>query len=145
MSDRQQIINIIEAGYAARLRGDLDGVLAAFCDDACFRLNSGPAEPALSKSVESRAALRTAMGELIDNFEFSNMKIINCIIEGQNAAVHSKMTVRAKGTGNVIETELFDLVEIRDGKIASFTQFFDTASAMAMLQPASQAPIAATA
>ncbi len=54
---------------------------------------------------------------------------------GSKAAVHSRMTVRAKATGNVMETELFDLVEIRDGKIASFTQFFDTASAMAMLQP----------
>jgi len=89
--------------------------------------------------------LRTAMGELIDNFEFSDMKILDCIIEGSKAAVHSKMTVRAKGTKNVIETELFDLVEIRDGKIASFTQFFDTASAMAMLPPPEQAPVAARA
>jgi ketosteroid isomerase-like protein len=138
MSDRQQVIDIITAGYAARVRGDLDGVMQAFCDDACFRLNTGPAEPLLSKSVDTRSALRTAMGELIDNFHFSDMKVLDCIVEGQKAAVHSRMTVRAKSTGNVIVTELFDLIELKDGKIVSFTQFFDTASAMAMLQQPAQ-------
>jgi ketosteroid isomerase-like protein len=134
MSDRQQIINIIETGYAARVKGDLDGVMQAFCEDARFKLNTTPVEPVLAKCVEDRTALRTAMGELIDHFEFSDMKILDCIVEGSKAAVHSKMTVRAKGTNKTIETELFDLVEIRDGKIASFTQFFDTASAMGLLK-----------
>jgi ketosteroid isomerase-like protein len=134
MSDRQQIMKIIETSYAARVRGDLDGVMQAFCEDANFRLNSTSAEPAFAKCAEDRAALRTAMGELIDNFEFTELTILDCIIEGSKAAVHSKLSVRAKGTNKRMETELFDLVEIRDGKIASFTQFFDTASAMELVK-----------
>lgn len=133
MSDRQQIMQTIEAGYAARVRGDLDGVMQAFCDGACFRLNTTPVEPALAHFAEDRNALRASMAQLIDNFDFRDLKILDCIIEGSKAAVHSTLTVRAKGTGKEIQTELFDLMEFKDGKIASFTQFFDTASAMGLL------------
>jgi ketosteroid isomerase-like protein len=37
--------------------------------------------------------------------------------------------VRSRQTGNVAVTESVDLVEFRDGKVASYTQFFDTAIA----------------
>ena len=145
MSDRQRILDIITTGYAARQKGDLDGVMQAFCDNAQFRLNSTPAEPMLARSTESKQALRAAMGELIEQFEFSGMEILTCVVEGSTAAVHSKMKVKAKSTGNSMVTELFDLIEIKDGKIASFTQFFDTASAMDLLRAPPHAPVAATA
>jgi ketosteroid isomerase-like protein len=42
--------------------------------------------------------------------------------------VHWRGTFRAK-SGQVGDTDILDLIEVRDGRIASLTTFFDTAYA----------------
>ena len=47
------------------------------------------------------------------------------------AVVHWRGTFRAKN-GQVGDTDILDLIEIRDGRISSLTSFFDTAYAAAL-------------
>jgi len=57
------------------------------------------------------------------------------IIDPPHAAVHWRGRFRNKG-GQEAETDILDLIEVKDGRISSLTTFFDTALAAAMLAPA---------
>lgn len=135
MCDRQEMMRLVRQGYAARVRGDVDGVLGAFTDDAVFRLNAAPFNPVTTVHAFVGDDLRLAMKQLIENFEFSNFEILDSVAEGSKMAVRSMFTVRARKTGKIAYTEILDLIEFRDGKICSFAQFFDTACANALLDP----------
>ena len=53
------------------------------------------------------------------------------IIDPPRAVVHWRGKFRAQN-GKVGDTDVLDLIEVRDGKIASLTSFFDTAYAAAL-------------
>lgn len=129
MCGRDEMLETIREGYAARVRGDVEGVLSVFTADAIFRLNAAPVNLITTVHTVDDAELRSAMTQLIDNFEFSDFEIVDSVVEGSKAAVRSMFTVRAKASGQVAQTEVLDLIEFKDGKICSFVQFFDTAFA----------------
>lgn len=129
MYDRDQMLQTVRDAYTARVRGDVDGVLGYFTDDAVFRLNAAPYNQVTAVHAIDGGELRHALAGLIDNYEFSDYEIVDSVVEGAKAAVRSMFTVRARKTGNMARTEVLDLIEFRDGKICSFAQFFDTAFA----------------
>jgi len=135
MCDREQMLRTVRRAYAARVRGDVEGVLSVFTDDAVFRLNAAPHNQITSVHTLKGCELRHAMAELINNYEFSDFEIVDSVVEGRKAAVRSMFTVRARKTGHMARTEVFDLIEFRDGKICSFAQFFDTAIANQLVAP----------
>jgi ketosteroid isomerase-like protein len=49
--------------------------------------------------------------------------------------VHTRVRVRAAATGEEVTTDMVDLVTFREGKIASFLEFVDTALAAKMTAP----------
>lgn len=129
MCDREEMLQTIKDAYAARVRGDVEGVLNVFTEDAIFRLNAAPFNRVTAVHTIAGDELRSAMTQLIDNFEFSDYEIVDSVVEGSKAAVRSMFTVRARKTGHIAQTEVLDLIEFKDGKICSFVQFFDTAFA----------------
>ncbi len=133
LSDRQNMLKTIEDAYAARVRGDVDGVMRAFAAGATFRINTAPEHPQLAHFTEYANALRIALTQLINTFEFSDMKIIDSIVEGRKAAVRLSFTVKARPTGKTVTTEILDVFEFKDGKIAAMTQFCDTVAAAQLL------------
>jgi ketosteroid isomerase-like protein len=143
MLERDQMLQTIRDAYAARVRGDVDGVLRYFADDAVFRLNAAPYNQITSVHAIDGGELRHALEQLIDNYEFSDYEIVDSVVEGSKAAIRSMFTVRAKKTGNMAQTEVLDLIEFRDGKICSFAQFFDTAFAnnLMVAQEAQDTPL----
>lgn len=128
--DRHSILQTIQDAYAARVRGDIDGVMRAFAAGANFQIN---AAPSLAHMTEDADALRKAMSQLIATFTFSDLEILDSIVEGPKAAVRLSFTVQAKPTGKTVKTEVLDLFEFKDGKIVAMTQFCDTAVAAQLL------------
>jgi ketosteroid isomerase-like protein len=57
------------------------------------------------------------------------------IIDPPRAVVHWRGKFRAPN-GRVGDTDIVDLIEVRDGRIASLTTFYDTAYAMSLAAPA---------
>ncbi len=51
------------------------------------------------------------------------------VVDLPKVAVRWRVDVRSRATGQSARTELCDMIEMRDGKIASYTQFFDSALA----------------
>jgi ketosteroid isomerase-like protein len=117
MNDRAAIEAMLREAYAARVRA-----LAGAAD----------ASPVAMRCTDCES-LRGAMAGLIAAFEVKDHQILSLIVEGQQAAAHTRVRVRATASGEEVTTEMVDLITIRDGKIASFVEFVDTALAAKML------------
>ena len=134
--NREQMLEVMRQGYAARVSGNVDAILGIFTPDAVFKLNATPPQPNVSHATAGVVGMRTALSQLVDAFEFLTCEIVDAVVEGSKAAIRIRFMVRSRQTGNTAVTESIDLVEFRDGKVSSYTQFFDTAIADRLMAPA---------
>jgi ketosteroid isomerase-like protein len=133
MNDRAAIEAMLRDAYAARVRGDVEATVGHFAEDAVFALAGAKEASPVAMRCTDCESLRTAMAGLIGAFEFRNHEIVSLIIDGPTAAVHTRVRVRAAGTGEEVTTEMVDLITVRDGKIVSFLEFCDTAMAAKLM------------
>ena len=134
--DRASVEKVIREAYGARRRGDLETTCVHFADDARFTVAGDVRASAIAGSATGCEAVRGALTGIMDALDWVDHEIVSLVIEGDQAAVHSRVTVRARATGEEVETEMLDLLTVRDGKIASFLQFCDTARAAQLLASA---------
>jgi ketosteroid isomerase-like protein len=133
MTNRDVIGELIRSLYAARVRGDVEETLAVFTNDVIFEFNGrGIRRPDMAGPVEGKTALRPVMQGLIDAFRFSNWRQVSLIVDGERVAHHWRATV-ATPAGKSADFDVFDLITIREGKIASLHQSTDTATVVALL------------
>jgi ketosteroid isomerase-like protein len=139
VTTRVEIEALLRDVYAARVRGDLDAICRAFAPDARFEIASshvaGPA-PLLTAGV---AQFRPAIEGLIKTFEFKDHTIVTMIVDGEQAAVRWRSTIRSTVTGETVTTEVVDIIRFANGRIAAMTEFCDTALAAHLMR---QAPAA---
>ena len=129
METRASIEAILDKAYAARRGNDVEGAAACFCEDGRFMANGAPA------ATTNRAEQRVAMQQMFDAFAVVGFRQHCRIIDPPRAVVHWRGTFRAKN-GQVGETDVLDLIEVRNGRIAALTSFFDTAYAGTLSAPA---------
>jgi ketosteroid isomerase-like protein len=123
----------IRAVYAARVRGDIEDILSAFADDAVFRLNAAPLHGGATIHAVDSNELRAVLKRMFDDFEISNLEIIEAVIDGDKAAVRAIVTRRVRSSGRTTTTEVLDVIQFRNGKICSLTHFLDTAAVHALM------------
>jgi ketosteroid isomerase-like protein len=70
------------------------------------------------------AEFRPLLAIMIKSFKLSEQSILSMLIDGAKAAVHWRAKVHSRITGTTVMTELIDVVEVKDGRIASYTEFF---------------------
>ena len=129
MDTRAAIESILDKLYDARRRNDAGLAAECFREDGRFMANGAPA--AATSRVEQLSALKG----LFDAFVCTKLDVHCRIIDPPRAAVHWRGSFRAKN-GNVGDTDVLDVIEFRDGRVASLTTFFDTAYAAALSAPA---------
>ena len=128
MDTRASIEAIIDKAYDARRRNDAEAAAATFCEDGCFMANGMPA------GTKSRAEQVAALKQQFETFTLLKFQLHCRIIDPPRAVVHWRGKFRAQN-GRVGDTDILDLIEVRDGRIASLTTFFDTAYAMNLAAP----------
>ena len=129
MDTRASIESLLDKAYAARRAQDAEAAAACFCDDGCFKANGAPPTKNRAEQVEALKGMFAAF-ELLEFHQHCRV-----IDPPGRAAVHWRGKFRAQN-GRIGETDVLDLIEIRDGRIASLTTFFDTAYAAALSAPA---------
>jgi ketosteroid isomerase-like protein len=67
---------------------------------------------------------RPLLAIMIKSFKLSEHSVLTMLIDGQRAAVHWRAKVYSRISGTTVLTELMDLVEVRDGRVASYIEFF---------------------
>jgi ketosteroid isomerase-like protein len=133
MGDRASVEKIVQDAYAARKAKDLDAIASMFTPNATFRLAGSPAAFPGAVRAQGEVELRASVGALIKAFDFLEQQMLMSVVEGNKAAVHWRVRLRHNPTGEVHETELFDLWTIEGGRVASLVQFCDTALAAQLM------------
>jgi ketosteroid isomerase-like protein len=127
--DRAAVESMLKDAYRARVAGDVEATVRHFTDDATFALAGAREASPVAVRCTGCERIRAVMGGLIDAFRFSEHEILAIFLDGPKAAVHTRFRVRSAATGEEAVTETVDLMTFRDGKIAAYTQFCDTALA----------------
>lgn len=129
MDTRATIEAVLDKLYDARRRNDVSAAAECFREDGRFMPNGAPAP------TTNRAEQLSGLKGLFDAFACTKLNVHCRIIDAPRAAVHWRGTFRA-ANGKVGETDILDVIEFRDGRVASLTTFFDTAYAAALSAPA---------
>jgi ketosteroid isomerase-like protein len=133
MTDRAEIEQLIRNAYAARVRGDVEAILALFDDDPHFELVGAQAASPVAMSVRGTQDFRTLLTNLVRIFLFRSHEITTIVIEGANVAVRGRAEITSTITGETVSTELADFITVKGGRIGSFVQFCDTALAAKLM------------
>lgn len=133
MAQREEVLAIIRRAYAARDNEDAEGLVSAFDPKGVFTLMGDKNALELTGSVEGHASLRGAFSKFIEDFGFEGREILAELVDGDRVAIHSRVDVRYRPTGQVSSTEIVDLFRLQDGKIVELIEFADTAQVKAMI------------
>lgn len=124
MMNRLDVEQLLQELYAARLAGDLERVCRVFAADARLEIAGASYATPMAIKASGQAEIRTWLALLVKTFQLREQEILSMIIEDASAAVHWRCSIRSRITGAAVLTELVDVVRVRDGRIASYTEFF---------------------
>jgi ketosteroid isomerase-like protein len=124
MPDRLEIERLLRELYAARLGGDLEALCRTFAKDSRLEIAGVSYSTPMAIKAVGLAEIRTWLALLVKTFQLSDQEILSMIIDGEAAAVHWRARIRSKIMGATVLTELVDVIRVRDGRIASYTEFF---------------------
>jgi ketosteroid isomerase-like protein len=124
MISRAEIEALLRELYAARARGDLEGVFRLFTRTAKFEIASASYGNPTAVNSSGADEFRPLLTLLIRTFRVSDQTIISLIIDGRSAAVRWRANIYSRITGVTVPTEFIDIVEVDGSGIASFIEFF---------------------
>jgi ketosteroid isomerase-like protein len=133
MVARADIEDMVREAYDRRLADDVDGTLEFFSPDADFRIAGGAVPGTPPMKASGRDQLHALLSQIVKTFVISDFRINSMQVDGDKVAVHWHAHMRSTVNGEEADTEIVDLIELRDGRIASFLEFCDTAMAQRML------------
>jgi ketosteroid isomerase-like protein len=121
---RDNALTVIRNAYAARTSGAKDALARYWADGAHFEIAG---DQGLQSVTLSAAHPMEAISRLIDQFTFSDVELVDAIVEGRKIAARWTLKVAVAGR-EPVATQAFDLIELDDdGKIRSLVQFAYTA------------------
>ena len=124
MTHRAEIETLLSALYTARVKADLDGVLACFSPDVAFRIVGSSHSRQISIIAVGIAELRPWLAMMLKTFRLLDQEMVSLIIDQQSACAHWRARVVSKITGAEASTEFVDLVRVEGGRIASYSELF---------------------
>jgi ketosteroid isomerase-like protein len=124
MTEREKIDGLLRGLYAARLHGDLDAMCKAFNGDAVFQIAGAGQVSAVSNRAVGLGEIRPLLAVMIKTFKLRDQVIQDILIDGLKTAVHWRAGVHSRITGTIALTEFVALADIRNGRIASYLEFF---------------------
>jgi ketosteroid isomerase-like protein len=124
---REEMERLVRDVYGARLGNNLEAARNYFSPDSCFTLNGCPKASPIALSLSGKPAIDQLLTTLFETWEWLEQDIHHSLIDGDRAAVHYRLKVRFKPTGEIITTQICDLLRLRSGKLMEITQFLDTA------------------
>jgi ketosteroid isomerase-like protein len=114
--------------YEARLSNNADRCMQFFAAQSKFRLAGSANASSIARASDSLSAIRDQVTELVRVWTWKDMEIYNRVIDGDTAAVRYKLTTVFNPAGEVITTEIVDVVKVSERKVVEFHQFVDTAA-----------------
>jgi ketosteroid isomerase-like protein len=123
VADRAQVEAFLRDAYAVRQRENLDEIIELFHPAGRFCVLNA------SEPTAGVQQCRAVLGGILDTFQLLDHSIHSIVIDGDKAAVYWRGKFRGRATGEVGETEMVDVIELKDERIVWMKSFFDTALA----------------
>lgn len=122
--NRLEVEQLLSRLYAARTEGRLDQLCELFAANARFKIVGSSDGKPIAISAQGSAEIRAWLSMMLKTFKLTRYELISMLIDDSRASVHWRVDIHSKITGVVVPTELVDLVELRDGRIAAYREFF---------------------
>jgi ketosteroid isomerase-like protein len=123
-----EVMDRLDAAYEALSSNDLDLFLSAFAPDARWNLLGQGTGMPFSGIRVGTDAIREMISLIYADFKMRDFFIEDIIANENSAAVRWSVMSTSLSTGQQAYLEVFDHIILQGGKIASLTQFFDTAA-----------------
>lgn len=127
MTTRATIAKVIDQAYRARETGDIESIVAVFHPDARFELVGSKTHTPAVAAAYGHQELRDALAGLIPIFDFVQPKIISTLIDGERAAVYSRVELGFVPKDKTVTTDFLDMWKFDNGLVVELLEFFDTA------------------
>ena len=124
MTERGAAERMVRDLHAARVAGDLAGMCRLFADNGRFEIAGASADKPIAIRAESLAEFRPWLAMMTKVFRLSDYHLISLIVEKPRASAHWRVNIFSKVTGVTVPTELVDLLEVRDDRIQTYSEFF---------------------
>jgi ketosteroid isomerase-like protein len=123
---------LVERGYGAWSRGDLDGFLAVLAPDIEF--SAAAVFPGIQPQYHGHEGVRQFWAQIRDPFESFSIEPVRIEVQGDDAAVVD-LHFRAigKGSGVPVELDFFHAGRKRDGLVTELSSHTTREEALAAL------------
>lgn len=124
---RENTQKVVQDFYAARLSNSADATAAYFDHDGIFEMAGGASGAPIVTTRDCPGECHDTVKAVVAQWEWRDQDILSTVIEGDNAAVYYRLRAAYAPTGVAVDTQLCDMLTIKDGKIAELIEFVDTA------------------
>jgi ketosteroid isomerase-like protein len=124
MTNRADVERLIRDLHSARVRGDLAAMCASFAERGRYQIAGSSEGKPVAIAASGIAEFRPWLSMMVKAFRISDYSLLSLVIEGERGAAHWRARIHSKITGVSVLTELVDLIEVRAGLIAEYTEFF---------------------
>ena len=124
--------DVVRRGYEAFGRGDINGLLALL-DERIEWLAPGTPELATSGRRTGRQEVGEFFRTLNEVFDIQRFEPSAFIGEGDRVVVLGSETARVRANDAIVNLDWVHVFTLRDGKVVTFQEFFDTAAVVAAL------------
>jgi ketosteroid isomerase-like protein len=110
--------------HGARVAGDLAGMCRLFADNGRFEIAGASADKPIAIRADGIAEFRPWLAMMTKVFRLSDYNLLSLVVEWPRASAHWRVNIYSKVTGVTVPTELVDLIELRDDRIQTYSEFF---------------------
>ena len=124
MVERATAQRTIETLHAARVAGDLAGMLKVFSADGQYEILGASADKSIAIRAKDLADFRPWLAMMVKVFRLTNYELLSFTVDSPRIVAHWRADIYSKVTGVTVPTELVDVVDIGDRGIVKYTEFF---------------------
>ena len=126
----QENVQTIQEAYASFQKGDIQAVLNALTDDVEWVTPGPTGILPLAGHRQGRDEVGQFFSELNSSEEVEQFDPHEYVAQGNKVVAFVKYRGRVKSTGRNVDADLVHVFTVRDGKIAAFREYYDTAAAV---------------
>ena len=134
----EQNIGVVQRGYEAFGRGDIESLLALL-DETITWSTPGPADLPMAGNRRGRAGVAEFFQTLVATVDVLRFEPKQFVAQGDVVVVLGDDTSRVKATGVSIEFEWVHVFTLRDGKVIAFKEYGDVSALVAEVRSAQAA------
>lgn len=127
-------VQLVRRLYDAMARGDVATVLSLMSEDVTFVV-PGPSGVGAAGTWRGHDGVQQCFRTLRESQRNQGLEIQEFVAEGDKVVVVLHVTATVLSTGKLFESDIVHFFTVKDGKIVSLRDFFDTAAVVEASQP----------